>query len=667
MAIEITDDDIAYAEKLLLPAGCRFNDERRIFIRCMESRDVVACPGSGKTTALLAKLLILARKMPFADGPRGICVLTHTNVAIDEIKERAGIASASLFRYPNFFGTIHSFVGTYLAIPAYIGLFGHRQIRIDDDYYRSRAYHEFTKYDLEKNGAIFQQLKSKLEGKNWPEQREIKKEFFINLTFRFDNGYVSYLRNDTDKVVVKGSAKPSPSYRPIHDAKYGLLGIGCLRYQDVFPLATLHVSNNRNIHNLFLSRFSFLFVDEMQDSDKDQINILDSVFLQSPEIIIQRVGDPNQAIYHDRVHSGGYWSPRNPLHFSDSRRYGETITRLLSTVRLDDSVTLQPCESTASHPPYLITYQDGEEQTVILAFSCLIQELSDRLPPNSTYKAIGWIGKDKIPDGKLCIPTYFPHFDRSHRAQSKQFSNLISYTAYAIQIADTDGTNRFLEIILQGISRALDFTGIKDEMSGRNYTPASLDYFWKRENEKSYYQFQEQMAGCFLLALDSSVTPASLRNQIRSAVEPVWPMHNKAATFLDDDSISSVLEVSNGTAHAKNQFVTDKGIVIHIGTVHSVKGETHSATLYLETEYEKASDASRLIEFLKGKRPKAQIKKAYHQQNLKIAHVAFSRPTHLLAFACRASSITGHEDDLKGNGWEIRTVSELNINEGGKT
>ena len=629
----------------------------------MESRDVVACPGSGKTTALLAKLLILARKMPLGDG-RGICVLTHTNVAIDEIKERASIAAASLFRYPNFFGTIHSFVGTYLAIPAYICLFGHRQIRIDDDYYRSRASRMFN-HDLEKNGAIYSQLRARLDGKPWSEQREIKKEFFINLTFRFVNEHISYIRHDTNQVVVKGSENPCDSYGPIHDAKYSLLRSGCLRYQDIFPLATFHVSNNRWIHNLFRSRFLFLFADEMQDSDEDQINILDSVFPQDTEIIIQRIGDPNQAIYHDRVHSEGYWSPINPLHFSDSRRYGETITHLLSTVRLDDSVTLQPCESTSSYPPYLITYQDGEEQTVIRAFSCLIKELSDALPLDGTYKAVGWIGKDNTPDGKLCIPTYFPHFDKSYRAQSKQFSSLISYAAYAVQIAGTEGAKRFLEIILQGITRVLDVAGIKDEMSGRHYTPASVDYFWKREHEKSYYQFREKMAEYFLLTLDSGVTPAALRNQIRSAVEPVWPMHNKAATFLDVDSIDAALEVGNGTAHTKNRFVADNGIVIHIGTVHSVKGETHSATLYLETEYERACDGSRLMDFLMGNRPAAQLRKAYHQQNLKIAHVAFSRPTHLLAFACRASHIAGHENDLKGNNWIIRTVSELTTNRGG--
>ena len=239
MRIEITDEDITYAEKLLLPAGFEFNDERRAFIRCMESRDVVACPGSGKTTALLAKLLILARKMPFEDG-RGICVLTHTNVAIDEIKKRARIASASLFRYPNFFGTIHSFVGTYLAIPAYVDLFGHRHVMIDDDLYKKQSCNEFNKHDLERNGAIYSQLKDRVKGMNWSEQKKIKQEFFTNLKFQFDNGYISYCRSDNKRVVVKGSKNPSKSYGSIHNAKYNLLKSGYLRYQDVFPLGEFH-------------------------------------------------------------------------------------------------------------------------------------------------------------------------------------------------------------------------------------------------------------------------------------------------------------------------------------------------------------------------------------------------------------------------------------------
>ena len=105
----ITDDDILSAEKLLLQPGEHFDTERSDVIKCLDQKDVVACPGSGKTTALLAKLLIISRQIPLP-GNRGICVLTHTNVAIDSITAKIGPSADRLFQYPNHFGTIQSFV-----------------------------------------------------------------------------------------------------------------------------------------------------------------------------------------------------------------------------------------------------------------------------------------------------------------------------------------------------------------------------------------------------------------------------------------------------------------------------------------------------------------------------------------------------------------------------
>ncbi|HBC2029591.1 TPA: UvrD-helicase domain-containing protein [Clostridium perfringens] len=89
--IDITEDDIRYAEEILFGKTNVFDYEERIPIieDFNNSFDVNACPGSGKTTVLLAKLIILSRKMPLDNG-QGICVLTHTNVAIDEIKNKLG-------------------------------------------------------------------------------------------------------------------------------------------------------------------------------------------------------------------------------------------------------------------------------------------------------------------------------------------------------------------------------------------------------------------------------------------------------------------------------------------------------------------------------------------------------------------------------------------------
>ena len=134
--INVTEADIEYAEKVLLPEGYNFDPERRLFIRDLSTLDLQAVPGSGKTTALLAKLLILERYMPLQSG-RGVLVISHTNAAVDEIKERIGKHCPKLFAYPNFVGTIQSFVDVFLAIPFYTNKFKKKPSRIDSEIYDS--------------------------------------------------------------------------------------------------------------------------------------------------------------------------------------------------------------------------------------------------------------------------------------------------------------------------------------------------------------------------------------------------------------------------------------------------------------------------------------------------------------------------------------------------
>ena len=88
-ALKITENDIDKIEELF--GNVIFDKERREIIKNLDSIDVQAFPGSGKTTALVAKLAILAGKWFFDN--RGICVLSHTDAARDEIEERLGKAS----------------------------------------------------------------------------------------------------------------------------------------------------------------------------------------------------------------------------------------------------------------------------------------------------------------------------------------------------------------------------------------------------------------------------------------------------------------------------------------------------------------------------------------------------------------------------------------------
>ena len=125
----VADADIEVTERYL---GVSFDETRREILRSNDSFDVQACPGSGKTTLLVAKLAILGARWPHAR--RGICVLSHTNVARQEIESKlAGTAvGRRLLAYPHFVGTIHGFVNEFLALPL-LRSEGHHVRLIDDE------------------------------------------------------------------------------------------------------------------------------------------------------------------------------------------------------------------------------------------------------------------------------------------------------------------------------------------------------------------------------------------------------------------------------------------------------------------------------------------------------------------------------------------------------
>jgi DNA helicase-2/ATP-dependent DNA helicase PcrA len=81
MITSITDNHI---EDLQAKTGLIFDQERRQAIK--EFVDIQACPGSGKTTLIAAKLILLAKS--WKQSTSGICVLSHTNVAKNEIISR---------------------------------------------------------------------------------------------------------------------------------------------------------------------------------------------------------------------------------------------------------------------------------------------------------------------------------------------------------------------------------------------------------------------------------------------------------------------------------------------------------------------------------------------------------------------------------------------------
>lgn len=78
-----------------------------------------ACPGAGKTRAIVARHLRLTGEEP----RKGIALVSFTTAAIDEITRRCGDRPDAV-RAPHFVGTFDAFINRYLTKPLYIAQYG---------------------------------------------------------------------------------------------------------------------------------------------------------------------------------------------------------------------------------------------------------------------------------------------------------------------------------------------------------------------------------------------------------------------------------------------------------------------------------------------------------------------------------------------------------------
>ena len=111
---------------------------QQAFLSSMDSCDVQAAPGHGKTTLLVAKLALLSRC--WDSRRQGVCVISHTNAAREEVEKKlANHPAASAFlAYPHFIGTVTAFIDRYIALPYLRGL-GWSVHRIDDEVFAAAA------------------------------------------------------------------------------------------------------------------------------------------------------------------------------------------------------------------------------------------------------------------------------------------------------------------------------------------------------------------------------------------------------------------------------------------------------------------------------------------------------------------------------------------------
>lgn len=626
VALRITDSDIDAVEKILLPGGETFDVDRRAVIKCLETKDVLACPGSGKTTALLAKLLIIAPQLPLP-GNQGVCVLTHTNVAIDEIKNKMDRFSDRLFSYPNHFGTIQSFVDRYLCIPEYVRLFGKRGVKINTDIYDDYVERVYLKLSF---GA-----------RKWLEKKDEYMQFLKSIRFRPED-FVLTVGLDGNELM---NDHTGPAYQGLRKFKTDLLKMGALSYEDAYSLAFQYLSLYPQLRNLFSKRFPIVLIDEMQDTDSYQIKLLEKVF--DPQgVVIQRIGDVNQSIY-ERPGKDVFWNVQHQyLQIKDSKRFSHSIAKTIRTI----AVLPQEMEGNSKIneiSPIIILFNDANIQRVISRFADLILSNGLQSEGRKLFKAIGWVGKKR--EDRHTIPDYWPKYKVELHTRKENFSNLWNYLVPQDKMTvATEGVNVYRKSILRAFIKVLSLLSI-GRPNNMPFTESTLPRHIQNIDPYFLEVLNENLTKWCLQTHAGNDIHSAVNDYIRNSLCPFFGVTdlNQVETFLTDRATETHMETHFSES---NTYIHHSGFKIDISTIHGVKGETHTATLYLETFYYDY-DVLRIIEYMKGKHP--EPKGIRLLQNLRMAYVGMSRPTHLLCVSLHRQHIDGHEKDLEAAGWKL--------------
>lgn len=665
---EISDEDIDWVRDLM---GLEVLDApRRAFLSARSTLDVSACPGSGKTTLVVAKLAILARRWPHRT--KGICVLSHTNVAREEIQHRLGstIVGQRLLGYPHFIDTIHGFVNRFLAHP-WLSSNGFPSPTIDNDVATAYRRGVLAKADY------------------WTVQNFLAQKYS-----GFDRLRICARDLSFD---LGGKAFPAgPDTKSFKLAKQAIVTAaqaGYFCYDEMFVWARALLEDFPAAASWLRRRFPLVIIDEMQDTFEAQGAMLHAVFPRaSADIIMQRVGDPNQAIFDDadaepdKTDPFPDPDPTRCLGIPNSHRFGPEVAALASPFAVTPVGTSGLCGigpkaiagTPAACPPAIFIFPDKSTAGVLDAYGKHVLAIfGDNALAAGAVTAVGAVHQDvsDVAPGHTHFPKSVPHYWSGYTAQISRKEphpkSLIQYIR-AAQAAVRDGRDLSpgVEKIASGLIRLADCVGNASQLKRKMRThraivdalvadAAALAAYrqlvkallidWMPLTEANWDTMQNGILAMACALCDGATDPANATNFL------AWP---------EDDPSLTVGSPASPKDAGPNVYRVEDGarrLDIRLGSIHSVKGQTHLATMVLST-YWHAHSSQRMLPWLLGTKVNEGGAGIQDRKRLLQTYVAMTRPSHLICLAVPRSifrddqALVKHLATLSGRGWRVAEI-----------
>lgn len=674
---EITDGDVRWAsDPLELPKtafyGLDGTDPRQEVLKSMERIDVAACPGSGKTTLLVAKLAILAEKWRYRT--RGICVLSHTNAARREVETRLPNTAAGyrLLSYPHFIETIHKFVNTFLALP-WLRAKRYPVKIIDDDEVerRRRCLLGRRRFSALRTFVESNEKHTNLVG-SWIVGSPEFAVFKINGQPAFKNpGAASdQLARLAESVIREGYHRHAEMFMWAHD------------FMDMVP----------SIVSTLRDRFPLLFIDEAQDNSEAQSTILHRIFMDRGDPVRrQRFGDANQAIFNFVGDKGATTDvfPDDAVtsDLPNSHRFGQMIADLadplgITPYGLKGQGPKMPLASGELNGPHTVfLFGDGNGRKVLDAYGeLLIRTFSEQELREGTFTAVGQVHRPPDTEERHKPPhhvgDYWPDYDPELSKADPRPRTFVQHVLAGRARAVTTGEAfPAVQMIAEGILRLAGMGADEITMSGRrNCHRRVLQHLEESAAHQACYTILISRFALGQKPLTRKTWNDRWRYAVRGIAEAVARVQlsgEEVDAFLawtvepDSGELPPTIRRNRDNIYAYPRDAPK--VSIRVGSIHSIKGKTHTATLVLETFWQDKKERHNLellLPWLTRNKTGSGSAGVHQRTRLKLHYVAMTRPTHLVCLAMKRSTFENSEGNLdpellgqmEQRGWHVESV-----------
>lgn len=575
--------------------------QRQAYIDARGYTILTACPGSGKTTSIVNKLLTVSRYCQEHYGRHaGFACMSFTNKACAELKQKYRVMHNERLIFPNEVLTIDSFIMQYVVLPFWYlcDACKKKPIVVNEREILERIY-----YVKVNNRGKLQQY-SVLKSKANKTLMHVKKPSLVS----------------RDKTVFKWNNNPVINANEIAYCKEVFsyrLEQGYITSGDALWIACDILQHHQEIAKALVMRFPYIIVDEAQDNSElhfEFFKLLKEAGLQNLEF----VGDICQSIYGfnnarpellQNMMSEGGW---NVLPLSECRRSNQRIINLYSKLKSSDVPAITSLGVEDKGVPIIIyKYDDRNIRGIIRDFYqvCEENDLSSRI--------ILARGVKKCKELAGVKDVGFKYWKTEH-----PMPYLIIDAVLAFDSGDMDYAFRKLRLVLSELFAGANHDKIRE-------------FIHKIEHNEEWnakiFGFLKQVPAFSLSFKEwSNQTCTLLKDYWGLNEQPVFVPYQKQIGY----KMKNMADVPVEQYHQSN----DKDSEYHknIDTIHAVKGATLDAVLLFLSSDSKGQNIS-LNDF-----PSSEVRVMTESQRM--IYVACSRARQFLALAV---PITIADEDIR--------------------